>query len=97
MDVDAGLQPPPRSPGIRFRVDTRSRLDGLREELAVRGLESTARSHMRQYKIVCKVAEYPGQADTYVVIYVPSGEGDARKRGRLISGPAVGPTSLATH
>ena len=29
---------------------------------------------MRQYKIVCKVAENPGQADTYVVIDVPSGE-----------------------
>jgi hypothetical protein len=31
-------------------------------------------SHMRRYKIVCKAADYPGQADTYVVVYVPSGE-----------------------
>ena len=29
---------------------------------------------MRKYKIVCMAAEYPEQADTYLVIYVPSGE-----------------------
>ena len=29
---------------------------------------------MRRYKIICKAAKYPGQADTYVVVYVPSGE-----------------------
>ena len=38
MDVDAGLRTPMRpNPNIRFRGDTRSRLDGLREELAARG------------------------------------------------------------
>ena len=39
MDVDAGLRPPMRpNPNIWFRADTRSRLDGFREELAARGL-----------------------------------------------------------
>jgi hypothetical protein len=29
---------------------------------------------IREYKIVRKAAEYPEQADTYVVVDVPSGE-----------------------
>ena len=37
--------------------------------------EIAARSHnMSKYKIVCKAAECPEQADTYVVLYVPTGE-----------------------
>jgi hypothetical protein len=77
--VDAGLPSPLRpNPDIRFRGDTRGRFDGVREELAARVLElSDRRNHVRRirkYKIVGKAAEYPEQADTYVVVDAPSGE-----------------------
>ena len=44
---------------------------------------------MRRYKIICKAAEYPGQADTYAVVYVPTGEAVSRHESRTEAVAAV--------